>query len=167
MDTERPPAGTTPADPYLREAVEQPTAVRRATLALPELRAWFAKTYGEVGSYLTLHGITPRGYPFARYQHRPDGRFDVEAGYVVTAPIAGDTVTVPSSLPGGLHAVVWHIGPYQKIGATYAQLTTWIESQSGRADGAPWEFYHDPPGNERTLWRTEIVQPYVIVGDPR
>ena len=147
--------------PQSRSAVEQPTAVRRATLAQAGLLPWFAKAYGEVASYLSAHGVTPHGYPFARYHLRADGQFDVEAGFPLTTPIAGDTSVVPSCLPAGQQAVVWHTGPYDQVGKAHAQLTEWIEAEGGKPSGDSWEIYHDPPNGDPSHWRTEVVQPYV------
>lgn len=152
--------------PQSRSAVEQPTAVRRATLGPTDLLPWFAKAYGEVAGYLSAHGITPKGFPFARYHVRADGRFEVEAGFPLTGPIAGDASVVPSSLPAGLQAVVWHTGPYDQVGKAHALLTEWVEAQGGRPSGDPWEIYHDPPTGDPSAWRTEVVHPYVLAGAP-
>src|SRR5690242_21137181 len=72
-----------------RVIAEQPTAVRRATLAPAELPAWFAEAYADIATYLGSQGVKHAGPPFARYHIRPDGRFDVEAGFPVTGTIDG------------------------------------------------------------------------------
>ncbi|TCN27054.1 effector-binding domain-containing protein [Kribbella orskensis] len=149
--------------PQTRTAVVQPTAVRRATLAQAELVNWFAEAYGEVAAYLGLHGLTPKGHPFARYHVRADGRFDVEAGFPIAGRIAGDCSVQPSTLPGGELAVVWYMGPYDQVGKAYATLADWISSQGGEADGEAWEIYYEPPTGDPSHWRTEVVQPYHLV----
>lgn len=151
--------------PQSHLVTEQPTAVRRATLAQPELRSWFAETYGNVAAHLGAHGIPPAGHPFARYHMRTDGRFDVEAGFPVAHPIAGDTNVVPSVLPGGRVATLWHVGPYEQIGKIYTAITDWIQAQGGSLAGDPWEIYYDPPTGDSAEWRTEVVQPYTTAED--
>jgi effector-binding domain-containing protein len=153
--------------PQPHAAVEQPTAVRGATLGREELVSWFAQAYGAVAAYMGLHGLTPTGRPFARYHLRPDRRFDVEAGFPVAAKIAGDGSTQPSALPGGELAVVWHAGPYDQVGEAYAALADWIRSEGGTAEGDPWEIYHDPPAGDPSQWRTEVIQPYLPAGVER
>lgn len=150
--------------PAPRSAMLQHTAVRRETLAQTELTTWFAATYGQVAAYLGRHGISPTGHPFARYHVRGDGRFDVEAGFPVTAPIAGDASVVPSTLPGGQLAAVWYTGPYDGLGEAYEALSGWIEAQDGTLDGDPWEVYYEPPSGDPVNWRTEVVQPYKPAG---
>jgi effector-binding domain-containing protein len=151
--------------PRAHLAVAQPTAVRRATLAQSELVTWFATTYGEVGAYLGAHGITPKGHPFARYHVRTDGRFDVEAGFPVPKLIAGNADVMPSALPAGWVAVLWHVGPYEQIGKAYATLSDWIRARGGTLAGDPWEIYHDPPAGDPAEWRTEVVQPFAPAED--
>ena len=156
--------------PQYRQSVEQPTAVRRATVAQPDLTAWFAKAYGEIAAYLGAHGLAPKGFPFARYHLRADGRFDVEAGFPLDRPIAGNARVLPSTLPGGSQVVLWYIGPYDQIGKAHAVLQEWIAYHGGRPAGDSREIYHDPPTGDPTHWRTEIVQPYTPAqneGDPR
>jgi len=146
--------------PETRTAVQQATLVRRATLGRSELVNWFAKTYGEIATYLGDHGLTPKGHPFARYHVRGDGRFDVEAGFPVVSKLVGDASVLPSILPGGEQAVIWHTGPYDQVGVAHTALAEWIEQQGGTPDGDAWEIYYDPPAGDPSHWRTKVVQPY-------
>jgi effector-binding domain-containing protein len=146
--------------PQPRTVAEQPTAVRRATLSPHELAGWFAAAYGEIAGYLGNHGLTAQGYPFARYHVRPDGRFDVEAGFPVAATIAGNGSVQPSSLPAGEVVTAWHAGPYDEVGKTYASLAGWLAEHRAEQAGDAWEIYHDPPTGEPSSWLTEVVQPF-------
>jgi len=146
--------------PTTRTLTEQPTAVRRATLGRDELTNWFADAYGEVAGYLSSHGLTAQGYPFARYHVRADGRFDVEAGFPVVAAIAGDRSVLPSTLPAGRVVTAWHIGPYDQLSRTYTLLTDWLTEHHAVPSDDPWEIYHDPPAGDPTDWRTEVIQPF-------
>ncbi|WP_202868363.1 GyrI-like domain-containing protein [Kribbella sindirgiensis] len=139
---------------------EQPTVVRRGTMAPTEMSAWFPKTYGEIVAFLRTHHTMPAGPPFARYHQLPDGRFEVEAGFPVVGVVASDAVTQMSSLPGGTVAVTVHVGPYDTLGENYAAVAEWLRLRGAKAAGDPWEIYRDPPDGDPATWRTEIVQPY-------
>ncbi len=145
--------------PELRETTEQPTAVRRATVHRDELTTWLARAFGEVAAHLQAHGIAPKGYPFAVFHALPGHRFEVEAGFPIAARIAGNASVRPSTLPRGHAVVAWHIGSYDTIGTTYQAIDEWLRAEGGYRTGDAWEIYHDPPGRDRTHWRTELVQP--------
>ncbi|HEU4947199.1 MAG TPA: GyrI-like domain-containing protein [Kribbella sp.] len=147
-----------------RTLEEQPTAVRRATLAPEEMPNWFSTAYGEIASFLGRHGVRPAGMPFARYHRRSDGRFDTEAGFPIAAPVTGDGMTEASTLPGGPAAVTLYRGPYDGLAAAYEQLEDWLRTQGGIPDGDPWEVYFDPPTGDPADWRTEVIQPYRPAG---
>ena len=146
--------------PQPRTVSEQPTAVRRATLSRRELVNWFASAYGEIAAYLSTHGLTAQGYPFARYHVRSDGRFDVEAGFGVGVRIAGNGFVLPSTLPGGEVVSAWHVGPYDEVGKTYGVLTDWLAEHRAEQAGDAWEIYHDPTTGDPSSWLTEVVQPF-------
>jgi effector-binding domain-containing protein len=140
----------------------QPTAVARAALGVDEIGPWLAATYGALAAALREQGAAPAGMPFARYRALGDGRFEVEAGFPVAAPVAQDDVVTPSTLPDGPIAVTTHMGPYDAMQPAYAALLAWIEEQGGRAEGDPWEVYSTDPVEhpDPATWRTDIAQPY-------
>jgi effector-binding domain-containing protein len=150
--------------PELRETTEQKTAVRRAVVNRNELAKWLAQAFGEVAAYLHAHGIAPKGYPFTRYHVLPGHRFEVEAGFPIAVRIAGNASVRPSSLPGGHALVAWHVGSYDTVRTTYQAIDDWLRAESGYRTGDAWEIYHDPPGRDRSQWRTEVVQPVAFAG---
>jgi effector-binding domain-containing protein len=143
-----------------RVLTEQPTVIQRGTMTPAEMPVWFPKAYGEIVEFLRTHHTTPTGHPFARYHQLPGGRFEVEAGFPVAAAVDSDAVNQMSSLPGGMVAVTVHVGPYDKLGDSYAAVAEWLRLRGGTPAGDPWEIYHDPPTGDPDTWRTEIVQPY-------
>jgi effector-binding domain-containing protein len=145
-----------------RTVCEQPTAVLRATLHRDELGGWFGAAFDQVADYLRRNGVAPRGFPFARYHIRPDCAFEVEAGFPVATPIAGDSTVEPSSLPGGHVVVAWHVGPYEQLADAYEAVDAWLKEERGIRTGDAWEIYHDPPSRDPSKWRTEVVQPFVL-----
>ncbi|MEV0283561.1 GyrI-like domain-containing protein [Kribbella sp. NPDC050820] len=153
-----------------RTVPAQHIAVMKATLDREELGSWIPAAFDRVVAYLRAIGIAPRGMPVARYHLLPDHRFDVEVGFPVDAPVAGDEHVEPSVLPGGRVVVAWHIGPYERLGETYEAVDEWLKAQDGVRTGDAWEVYHDPPTDDPQFWRTEVVQPFtpaaVVPHDP-
>ena len=143
---------------------EQPTAVARATLSVPEIGPWLGKTYGEIARVLADQGSAPAGPPFARYHPLGNGRHDVEAGFPVTTAIEPVGHVRPGVLPGGPAAMTTHVGPYDAMEPAYAALASWVGDQRGEPNGDAWEIYFSDPEQQPdpSTWRTEIVQPYRI-----
>lgn len=93
-----------------------------------------------------------------------DRRFEVEAGFPVTAPITASGEVHPSALPGGPVATTIHIGPYDEMEPAYRALAEWIAEHGGEPAGDAWENYFSGPVSQPdpATWRTEIVQPYRV-----
>lgn len=145
----------------LRHLDPTPTAVRRATLRVTEIGSWLAGTYGAVAAVLAAQRIGPAGPPFARYHLVEDDRFEVEAGFVATHPVAATVDVEASSLPGGPAAVTLHVGPYDAMEPTYTRLQSWLTTEGYRPEGDAWEIYLSDPNTEHdpATWRTEVVMP--------
>jgi effector-binding domain-containing protein len=146
------------------DAAEQTTAVVRASLSVPEIGPWFGASVGKLATWLAARHVPIVGPPFARY-HVPDpdaGRFEVEAGFPVAAPVDGDEEVVASTLPSGSVATTVHLGPYEDLPAAYAAVTAWIDEQGGTSTGDMWEVYESDPQAQPdpATWRTRVFQPY-------
>lgn len=144
-----------------RTLTEQPTAVRRATLPADQVGSWLADTYAQVAAYLERAGVPMSGPPYARYVFR-DHEMEVEAGFPVANPIAGDGQIEPSGLPAGPVVVTTHYGPYEALEEAYKAIMTWMERQGLKPAGAHWEIYFSDPAEEpdSAHWRTDVVAPY-------
>lgn len=147
--------------------VEQPTAVVRGRLTVPDLVQWIGPGFGQVMRAVTVAGRRPVGPPFARYA-RVDAEpatFDVEAGFPVDAPLVGPSGGVEASaLPAGPAVVTVHVGPYEAMAGAYEALERWLVEHDAAAAGAPWEVYLSEPAGDPATWRTQVVQPYRTKG---
>jgi effector-binding domain-containing protein len=147
-----------------RFAVQQQSEMLTATVRVKckptEIQQQLAVILPEVMGYLTREQLAPVGPPFARY-HSFGAEVDLEAGIPVAKEIAGGGRVQPSSLPGGEVASGMHVGPYEELERTHAELARWLAQSNLAAQGGPWEVYWTDPGLERdpSKWRTEVFQP--------
>ena len=147
---------------------EQPAAVCTETLSISELPAWLGRSLATVVEWLPSQRSHPAGPPFARYHRLDDGRFVVDAGFPVSAPVTGSDSVRGVTLSGGTVATTVHVGPYDQMAPGYRAVETWITAHGGEAVGDPWEVYLSDPGAQPdpATWRTEIVQPYRVAAEP-
>lgn len=87
--------------------------------------------------YLQQRGAQPAGPPFARYHAFEESETDLENGIPLAAPVAGEGWIADGTLPGGRAATTWHIGPYDKLGESYARLKSGWERMPTRRTAAP------------------------------
>jgi effector-binding domain-containing protein len=144
-----------------RTLTQQPTAARRATLPAGQVGPWLADSYSRVAAYLERTGTPMSGPPYARYRFR-DHEMEVEAGFPVTRPIAGDGPILASALPGGLVAVTTHYGRYEDLDKAHKAIMDWMERHGWQPAGGHWEVYFTSPAEEpdSSRWRTDVVAPY-------
>jgi AraC family transcriptional regulator len=137
----------------------QPMLTIRVTTT--DVAATLAELFGEVWNYLQAAGVEPAGPPFTIYHRVDQSEMEIEAGLPVGQPVAGRGRIQAGSLPGGLTAIAWHVGPYETLAETYTALHVWLQTQARTPAGPPYEIYWTDPGEEPdpAKWRTEIRQP--------
>ena len=137
------------------------TAVVRATVALAELPAFFARAFPAVLTVLATEDIEPVGPPFAWYAGPPTDEVTLEAGFVVPHRIEPVGEVVASHLPGGRVVSAVHVGPYSTMTATYDRMRAWILEHRLIPTMPMWEVYLTDPGADPNpaTWRTEICWP--------
>lgn len=145
-----------------RSLEEATTAATFTTARVEDLQSWIPKALEKVAMHLGRLGMGPFGMPYVRYHPVGDGKFEVEAGFPASGIIPpGDDVR-PSSLPGGLVAVLIYLGPYETMEPAYEALFQWLAAEGKTPNGDMWEVYFTDPDQEPNPenWRTEIFQPY-------
>jgi predicted transcriptional regulator YdeE len=97
------------------------------------------------------------------------GRLDVEAGFPVAAPVAGDGEVVAGTLPAGRYVVTTHHGHPNGLAAATAAVLGWAVQQDlvwdaqETPDGTVWarrlEVYRTDPREQpdMTEWDTDLV----------
>ena len=142
-----------------------PTLVMTTKTGLAGIPGFLARAYAETARFIENSGAKVAGPCFARYRllGDPDGDFEIEAGFPLMGPAAGEGEIVASTLPGGDVAVTMHVGPYETMEAAYSAIKAWVKDHDGQPAGPAWEVYYSDPAAEpdSANWRTEIYQPYV------
>ena len=118
---------------------------------LPEL---FDATFSGLFPVLSEAGLEPAGPAFALYTRQPSETVDLQVGIPTSAglksaePIAGGHIVIPAQLPGGSMAVRSHLGGYDGLGESWAQLLKDAVA-AGHRPGLPFiELYVTEPSPE-------------------
>lgn len=143
------------------EVAPQATAGVREQVPLGDLTAFFERAFPLVTAELERQGVAPAGPPFAHYHGMPGATVDVEAGFPVAAVIAHHDGVEPGSLPGGMTARALHVGPYDTLELTYAEVAEAVQGRGGSLAEEMWESYLDGPDTEPDpgAWRTLVTCP--------
>lgn len=142
-------------------------AVVGGEVPLEELPGFFGEAFSEVMAAVEAAGVAVTGPPFGYYPTVPGQVVTVEAGIPVAAAIHGGGRVHTRELPGGPAVVAVHVGPFDTLGRTYAELGEWVAEHGYRTADAMWEQYLSDPAAEPdpTTWRTRIVWPLRAAGD--
>jgi effector-binding domain-containing protein len=135
----------------------QTALVVHGNVTVAGIPAFVAGAFGAVVSVVAEQGLSFAGPPFGRYARRPDGSFDVEAGFPVDGDPRPEDHVLVSSLPAGTVARALHAGPYDTLGLAYEAVEKWLAEHDYVPVGAPWESYLDEPGVPNP--RTEVFFP--------
>lgn len=141
------------------ERVEQPTAGVRQKVRMSELTEFFGRAFEQTMAAMTAQDVQAAGPPFGKYYGMPTDVVDVEAGFPVTAPIRAAGAVVPGSLPGGKVAEAVHVGPYDTMETTYAELEKYLTDAGLTRADVMWESYLSDPAGDPASWRTQICWP--------
>jgi effector-binding domain-containing protein len=116
---------------------------------------------------LAAKGIQPSGAPWVRYLCIGE---DVE--FEVAAPTAREIEApggmISGSTAGCDYARTLHVGPYERIGAAYSAVTTWLAENALVVAGAPWEVYLTDPMSQPdpAKYETLVYCPVTPVEEP-
>lgn len=109
-------------------------------------------------------GLRPAGDLFAMYFNSPQAVPEAELKWLIGMPVAAGAAPVEPLKKGEFThpkvAVCLHIGPYDKVAATYAKLTAYLDETGWKPAGPALEYYLDNPQTTAPdKLRTEIVWP--------
>ena len=147
------------------ELAPQPVLVVRKRVPRTDLARTLAEQLGRIFQHALSGGAVIAGQPFTRYLEWGPGVLTLEIGLPIASPWTGGSAAEgeirPDTLPGGPAAVTTHLGPYEKLNDAHAAIQMWIEQQSLRSAGAPWEVYVSDPAEvpDPANWRTDLFWP--------
>jgi DNA-binding transcriptional MerR regulator len=154
--------GTTPLD-IGRLRIQDLTVVAiTERVDRAEIGTWCEHTFTSLYADLTAAGAAPAGPGGALYSEK----FFTEAVGEVTAylpvdgpPPAGSARTM--IVPGGLHAVAMHTGPFVDFDKTYAGLGSYVAAYESAAPGPIREIYlvSPPETTDEASFRTQVCWP--------
>ena len=146
----------------LKQIESRPTLSVRGRTTVADLPKTIGDFLQAVWARLERAGVRPTGPPFTRYHSAADLRdLEIEAGFTVPQPMAGEGDVQPGRLPGGEVIATDHFGRYEDLPDAGVALEAWMVANDRAAAGPNWEYYWSDPGAEAdpAHWRTEVIKP--------
>lgn len=136
-----------------------PTLCVKARTPVKDIGAVIGSAFGEIMKTISARGATPIGMPYVAYRNLDMSDLDLEIGFPVSKPVAGEGRVEPGKLPGGAWASTMHVGPYSEVGPAWADLQAFIAAQGKTASPVGYEFYLDGPDTPPDRIRTRVAFP--------
>lgn len=121
----------------IQQRDEQPYVGIRTRVPLDGISAAVDQAFPELFGWLGQRGIAPAGAPFIRY-HVIDmmTELDIEMGVPVAARAEGDDRVKAGALRAGRYVVLRHVGDFDGLLASNAELQQWAEQQGVALEGS-------------------------------
>jgi len=147
--------------PQIIQTDARRTAVIRLTVPREEIRNVMGPAIAEVMAVVAAQGMSPAGPVFSHHFRMAPDTFDFEVGVPVNAPISAAGRVKASQLPAATVARTVYHGPYEGLGAAWAEFDAWIASEGHKAAPDLWECYVAGPESnpDPATWRTELNRP--------
>lgn len=147
-------------DIQLTEIPSETVAMVRRVVPMEGLTTFFGEAFERVARVVPEAGGAIAGPPFGWYHGMPGETVDVAAGF----PVSGDVHTpdggvVVAERPGGRSVVAVHVGPYDAMPSTYAEVQGWMAERDLTPRPDMWEEYVSEPTGDPAQWVTRIIWP--------
>jgi len=145
----------------ITEHPEQATAAIRGQVPMAELAEFFSNAFSDIMAALRKQGVQPVGPPFGKYYGQPGAMVDVEAGFPVPGIIDPAGNVVPGHLPAGRIVEATHVGSFDTLANTYADIEGFFTEHQLTPSEVMWENYLADPETEQSPEdaRTQICWP--------
>jgi effector-binding domain-containing protein len=130
----------------------------RATVPMDRLKDVFGPTYERVGAAVAKAGGSIAGPAYAEYFGMPTDTVDVEIGFGVNGVLDVPGFDVRER-PAMRAVVATHVGPYDRLAESYAELMPWLEMEGVELGDSMFEFYDSDPGDDPETLVTRLVFP--------
>jgi len=145
-------------NPHVETIAPWVSAGIRRLVPMEELQEVFPKAFEEVAAKVTQAGGKVIGPAYARYFGMPTDAVDVEIGFGIERPVSVAGLHV-STNPEAQAAIGTHIGPYELLEKSYAEVMPWLAGQHLKLADSMLEFYESPPGTDPAQAITRMVFP--------
>ena len=147
--------------PQIVRTDAQLTAVIRLTIPREEIRNVMGPGIAELMAAVTAQGIAPAGPWFTHHLRMDPDTFDFEIGVPVRAPVSPAGRVRAGHLPAATVARTVYHGPYEGLGAAWAEFDAWIAAEGHTPGVDLWECYIAGPesSSDPATWRTELNRP--------
>ena len=137
--------------PQIVQTNAQLAAVIRLTIPREEIRNVMGPGIGELMAAVAAQGMAPA---------------DFEIGVPVTAPVSAAGRVKAGRLPAATVARTVYHGPYEDLGAAWAEFGAWIAAEGHTPAPDLWECYVAGPESspDPAAWRTELNRPLTRIG---
>ena len=145
----------------IAEHPDEAAAVIRAQVPMAGLADFFSDAFSDIMAVLKKQGVQPVGPPFGKYFGQPGAQVDVESGFPVAGAIEPAGNVVPGDLPAARIVEATHVGTFDTLANTYADIETFFAEHKLRPSAVMWENYLADPGTEQSPEnaRTQICWP--------
>ncbi len=142
------------------EVRAQPALVIRSAVPPSEVAQTLGSSIPKVLKFVEARGGSLAGPPITRYLSQSSELFEIEVGFPLTSPLAGEGEIVAIELPGGKAALTNHFGSYQRLGEGHRAIIEWVMANQKSIAGPPWEVYlSDPSSTPEEELVTRIFYP--------
>jgi len=111
----------------------------------PEIKSKMGEMFGQLWMFMERNKIDVVGPPFSIYHDYDQASCDMECGFPTAKAEKGEGNIMLSSVPGGKCVSTTHMGPYEKITATYEIVQEFIRKKGLRPKKVMFERYLNDP----------------------
>ena len=162
--------------PQIQHRDEQPYAAIRERVPMDGIGPAVDRAFPEIFGWLAGRGLAPAGPPLIRFLVIDMEReLEIDLAVPVSEPVTGEGRIRPGAMPAGDYVVLRHVGHFDGLIASNAELQNWAEQQGITFDsqdtpaGSAWagraEHYLTDPSAEPdpSKWHTDVA--YLIRQD--
>ena len=129
----------------IRPTTKQHTASIKMTRPVSQIGPAMGEAFPKIYHAVVSAGMEPAGMPLARYFDFGEEETTFECAIPVPSPFTPSGEVEASSVGGDEAVFGIHVGSYESIGQTWAEMMAWVTEQGRAPAGPTWEVYIDDP----------------------
>jgi effector-binding domain-containing protein len=155
----------TSTKPVLSQSPPRHVLSQHAVVSLSDLPVTLERAFGALYAELARTGVEPDGPPFVIYNNLPDAdeKWDIDICSPIAVPLEPPADSAYFEMPAGRVVTLLHVGPYETLGESHAQIERFLVDHQLEASGPPREFYLSeadvPPEETMTLIEWPVKEP--------